>query len=190
MNLEQSEKAAADKADQMTDVPLPILPDVSSLYGVQGDLEMSDALKGAMLQAMISGSSTAAYKGADFLQSMVPGGLGLSASYAMRGGAATIDAISELYGNSFDLNRSERKGLLGARATLNSWSQGPVAAVQRGLNSLSTQDTNEKSSQSVVDVFAGAAKGFTGSIPRQNQVAQNQRDYIAWYNHLVAPFAI
>jgi len=152
---------------------------------------MSDVARGVLIQTLLSGITQAAYTGADLLNVMSPHPMGLATSYALRGGAATVDMVGQLYGTSYNRTPGERRGQQATRAVVNSWSQGPVIAAQRGLNALSTVDGGaEKTSQSVVDVFAGSAKGFAESLPSETQVRQQQQDYMSWYNHASAPFAV
>jgi hypothetical protein len=186
-----NQQQKADTQNTIDQTALPILPNNPASFGVQGDIEMSDVAKGVLIQSLLSGISSSAYSGADLLQTMAPHPMGLASSYALRAGGMTVDAIQGLYGSSFNRTPGERRGAQATRQFVNSWSQGPVIAAQRGLNALSNVDGgSEKTPQSVVDVFAGSAKGFSESLKPETQMKQAQQDYTSWYNHASAPFAV
>jgi hypothetical protein len=140
---------------------------------------------------MLTGLTSMGRLGAMSILASNPTGLGVGVAAAMASGSMTVDALANLYDTDIARTAEERVGANTAKTFVNSWSQGPIIASQRSMNSLSRLDGQfEKTSQSVVDAFAGSAQGFAGAIKSGNQLDQQAKDYTSWYRHYTSPFAL
>ena len=178
--------------DATYNTPLPITPLDTSIYtGVVDKVNMSDAAQAAIARGMLTGITAMGRLGTMSILAANPTGLGYGVAAAMAAGSMTVDALQNIYETDIARTPAERVGVNAAKVFVDSWSQGPVVAAQRSMNALSSLDGGfEKTSQSVVDAFAGAAKGFRGAVKAGDQVDKMQSDYMNWYRRQTAPFAL